>query len=56
MDLRQQSEDKKITLSISVKGDSFTEIEQREILQEFALMSHSLYLKLAAEVKGDRMH
>lgn len=56
MDLKQQSDDKKITLSVSVKGDSFTEKEQREILQEFGLMSHLLYLKLATEIKDDRMH
>lgn len=56
VDLKQQSDDKKITLSVSVKGDSFTEKEQREILQEFGLMSHLLYLKLATEIKDDRMH
>lgn len=56
LELKRQSEDKKITLTVSVQGDSFTETEQRDMLQEFAEMSHSLYLELATKIKNDKTH
>lgn len=56
MDVKKQSEDKKITLTVTVKGDSFTDEEQRDILQELATMSHSLYLELATKIKSDKTH
>lgn len=54
MELKKQTVDKKITLTITVKGDSFTDEEQRDMLQELAAMSHSLYLELAAKIKSDK--
>lgn len=54
MEIKKCSVGKKIALTVSVEGDDFTETEQREILQEFADLSHSLYLALAAKLTDDK--